>query len=139
MISFFLSLLSLDNKYYLGFPGGKELACQWRRPKTRIGSLGEEDPLEEVMTTYSSCLENPLDRGTWWATVHRIAQSRTWLKWLSTQAQKVLSTLYSRNQAEGKSIKPLVYMEDLLQIQNSTRHFVERYRIMVWSLPSGCL
>ena len=24
-----------------------------------------------------SCLENPIDRGTWWATVHRVAQSRT--------------------------------------------------------------
>ena len=24
-----------------------------------------------------SCLENPMDRGAWWATVHRIAKSRT--------------------------------------------------------------
>ena len=31
-----------------------------------------------------SCLENPMDRGAWWATVHRVAKSRTWLKWLST-------------------------------------------------------
>ena len=33
-----------------------------------------------------SCLENPMDRGAWWATVHRIAQSWTWLKRLSTHA-----------------------------------------------------
>ena len=26
-----------------------------------------------------SCLENPIDRGAWWATVHRVAKSRTWL------------------------------------------------------------
>ena len=26
-----------------------------------------------------SCLENPIDRGTWWATVHRVAKSRTQL------------------------------------------------------------
>ena len=27
-----------------------------------------------------SCLENPLDRGAWWATVHRVSQSQTgWL------------------------------------------------------------
>ena len=32
------------------------------------------------------CLENPMDRGAWWATVHRVAKSRTWLKWLSTHA-----------------------------------------------------
>ena len=27
-----------------------------------------------------SCLENPLDRGAWWATVHRVAKSWTQLK-----------------------------------------------------------
>ena len=26
-----------------------------------------------------SCLENPMDRGAWWATVHRVAKSRTGL------------------------------------------------------------
>ena len=30
-----------------------------------------------------SCLENPMDRGAWLATVHRIAKSRTGLKQLS--------------------------------------------------------
>ena len=24
-----------------------------------------------------SCLENPMDRGTWWATVHKVAKSQT--------------------------------------------------------------
>ena len=32
-----------------------------------------------------SCLENPMDRGAWWATVHRMAKSQTQLKQLSTQ------------------------------------------------------
>ena len=27
-----------------------------------------------------SCLENPVDRGTWQATVHGVAKSRTWLR-----------------------------------------------------------
>ena len=30
-----------------------------------------------------SCLENPRDRGACWAAVYGVAQSRTWLKWLS--------------------------------------------------------
>ena len=30
-----------------------------------------------------SCLENPMDRGAWWATVLWVAKSRTWLKQLS--------------------------------------------------------
>ena len=27
-----------------------------------------------------SCLENPIDRGAWWATVHRVAKGLTRLK-----------------------------------------------------------
>ena len=30
-----------------------------------------------------SCMENPMDRGVWWATAHRILQSGTQLKQLS--------------------------------------------------------
>ena len=33
-----------------------------------------------------SCLENPIDRGTWWATVHGVAKSLTRLERLSTHA-----------------------------------------------------
>ena len=27
-----------------------------------------------------SCLENPMDRGAWWVTVHRLAKNQTHLK-----------------------------------------------------------
>ena len=33
-----------------------------------------------------SCLENPVVRGTWRATVHRVTKSWTRLKWLSTHS-----------------------------------------------------
>ena len=33
-----------------------------------------------------SCLENPRDRGAWWAAVHGVAQSRTRLKRLSSSS-----------------------------------------------------
>ena len=29
-----------------------------------------------------SCLENPMDRGAWWATVHGVAEDQTRLQWL---------------------------------------------------------
>ena len=35
-----------------------------------------------------SCLDNPMDRGAWLAIVHRVAQSQTQQKRLSTHAQK---------------------------------------------------
>ena len=33
-----------------------------------------------------ACLENAMDRGAWWATVHGVSRSPTWPKWLSAQA-----------------------------------------------------
>ena len=33
-----------------------------------------------------SCLENPMERGAWQTTVHRVAKSCPWLNWFSTQA-----------------------------------------------------
>ena len=32
------------------------------------------------------CLENPRDGGAWWAAVYGVAQSQTWLKWLSSSS-----------------------------------------------------
>ena len=42
----------------------------------QIQSLGREDPLEYTngnLLQYS-CLENSMNRGAWWATVHAIAK-----------------------------------------------------------------
>ena len=55
----------------------KEPACQYRRHSSMPGSGrspggGHDYPLQ------SSCPENPMDRGAWWATVHRVAKSQTW-------------------------------------------------------------
>ena len=45
--------------------------------ETHVRSLGQEASLEKRMATHSSILENPMDRGAWWATVHRVTKSRT--------------------------------------------------------------
>ena len=60
-----------------GFPGvsdSKESACKVGDPGSISGSgrspgEGNGNPLQY------SCLENPMDRGAWWATVHRVAES----------------------------------------------------------------
>ena len=36
-----------------------------------------------------SCLENPRDRGAWSAAIYRVAQSRTWLKRLSSSSNRL--------------------------------------------------
>ena len=53
--------------------------------ETQVWSLGSEYPLEEGMAPYSSILARrmPMDKGAWWATVHGVAKSQTWLKRLT--------------------------------------------------------
>ena len=64
-----------------GFPGGydgKESACN----AGDLGSIpGLEDPLEKGRATHSSISAWKILRteGTWWATVHRVTNSRTQL------------------------------------------------------------
>ena len=49
--------------------------------ETRVPSLGLEEPLEKGMATQPqySCLENPVNKGAWWTTVHGVAKSQTQL------------------------------------------------------------
>ena len=51
-----------------------------------VRSLGRKDPPGRGNLLQYSCLENPTDRGAWWAAVHRVAQSQTKLKQLSMHA-----------------------------------------------------
>ena len=48
---------------------------------------GHGNPLQD------SCLENSMDRGAWWALVHRVAQSQTRLKRLCTHTHKAPESL----------------------------------------------
>ena len=49
--------------------------------ETWVWFLGQEDPVGEEMATNSSILvwKIPLDREAWWATVHGVGKTRTWL------------------------------------------------------------
>ena len=51
----------------------KNLPAIW---ETKVISLGREDSLEKEILQYS-CLESPMDRGAWRATVHRVTKSQT--------------------------------------------------------------
>ena len=58
----------------------KSLPANARDVRDSGSTLGRENPLEEEMATHPlqySCLENPMDRGAWRATVHRVAKSKT--------------------------------------------------------------
>ena len=64
--------------YYYGFPGvsdGKESACSAEDPGSILG-LGRSPAEGNGNSLQYSCLENLMDRGVWWATVHRAAKIR---------------------------------------------------------------
>ena len=73
-----------------GFPSGtsgKEHTCQCRRRDMGlIPGSGRSPGGEHGNPLQYSCLKNLMDRGTWWATIHRVTKSRTRLKQLSTHA-----------------------------------------------------
>ena len=63
------------------FPGGsdgKESACNAGDLGSISGS-GRSPGRGNGNTLRYSCLENPMDGGAWWATVHGVAKSQTWL------------------------------------------------------------
>ena len=62
-------------------PGGSEVkgsACNVEDLGLIPGS-GRSPGEGNVNPLQYSCLENPMDGGAWWATVHRVAKSRTQL------------------------------------------------------------
>ena len=66
----------------MGFPGGPD----GKAPVCNVGDLGSipglgRSPGEGNGTTIQyPCLENPMDGGAWWATVHGVAKSWTRLR-----------------------------------------------------------
>ena len=64
--------MCLVNVGFLGGSDSKASACNLGHPNSSPGlgrspGEGNDNPLQH------SCLENSMDRGAWWATVHRVA------------------------------------------------------------------
>ena len=56
-----------------------------------------------------SCLENPRDRGAWWAAVYGVAQSRTQMKWLSSSSR-------NKRKSWGQNAEFLIPSSKLFQL-----------------------
>ena len=75
-----IAIIKNDETWHLGgVPGGsdtKESACNEGDPGSVPGS-GRYPEEGNGYPGQFSCLKNPMDRGTWRATVHRVAKSWT--------------------------------------------------------------
>ena len=63
-----------------------------------------------------SCLENPRDRGAWWAAVYGVAQNRTWLKWLSRSSRTNFNTI------QRKTTESSLYNEYAKMSNTQSKH-----------------
>ena len=63
----------------MGFPGGSEVKVSASNAGDPglIPGLGRSPGEGRGNLLQYSCLENPMDGGAWWATVHGVAKSQT--------------------------------------------------------------
>ena len=88
-----------------------------------------------------SCLENPVDRGAYWAAVHRAAQSRTWLMRLSSSSgSEILTSVHPTWNFKVTTKKKMVFLshqigKDVLKVTtpNIIKHFHALMRTTNWS------
>ena len=66
-----------------GFPGSSAVNAE---DLGLIPELGRSPGGGHGNLLWYSCLENPMDRRAWWATVHGVTKSQMLMKWLSMQA-----------------------------------------------------
>ena len=70
-------IVRIINKYKSGFPGGTLANVGDTKGKGSIPGFGRSPGEGNGNPLQYSCLENPMDRGAWRATVHGLTKSRT--------------------------------------------------------------
>ena len=63
-----------------------------------------------------SCLENPRAGEAWWAAVYGVAQSRTWLKWLSSSSSRKWSQVMRLPTVEPQVVLGLVLASQCVEL-----------------------
>ena len=87
-----------------------------------------------------SCLEDVMDRGTWWATVHGFAKSWTWLSDLTFNFNFYVGhSFYSKEQASFNFMAPVTICSDFGAQDNKICHCFHCFPIYLpWSDGTGC-
>ena len=114
----------MDPSLYIGWginrsAIGKHRMSLWKMMRSRafIGE-GNGTPLQY------SCLENPMDGGAWWAAVYGVAQSRTWLKRLSSSR---ITSVWKRNTDTWKQVSLFFFFCCCVMTSSSNKHCIPFY------------
>ena len=137
----FVMLSFITRNIYLGLPWRSTnwdsvLSLQGAQIWSLVGiEEGDGTPLQ------CPCLENPRDGGAWWAAVCGVAQSRTWLKRLSSRSRR------TRPSPVAQTVKGLPAMretrvhslgrEDLLEKEMATHSSILAWKIPWTEKPGG--
>ena len=111
---------------------GKKSACKAEAGRV-VGSLpgsGRSPGGGHGNPTQYSCLENPHGQRSLKATVHRVSQSQTWLKWLST-AQHMLLYVLCVHAKSFQLCLTLCHPVDC-SLLGSSAHGILQARILEW-------
>ena len=117
---------------------GKESACQCRRYETQVWSLGQEDPLEEEMTTHSSILAWRIPRTEEPCWLQSAGSQRIGHEWRDFACMHVTDNLDSSSpiiligvqQAMRETRVRSLGWEDPLEMETATRS-----GILAWKIP----
>ena len=93
------ALLKVEKLSFSGGTSGKNPPANTGdfRDSVSVPGLGRSPGEGHGNPLQYSCLENPMDRGAWKATVHKVAKSRTQLKRLSTHITFTHPRIISRD------------------------------------------
>ena len=105
--------------WHFGFPGGSDGKASARKAgdpcsipgSGRSSGEGYGNPLQY------SCLENSMDGGAWWATVHRVANSRM-------QLSDFTFTFFVSNPATRRGC--VMHLDS----------YTDSHRLVIWALPT---
>ena len=125
--------LTGDTTGPMNFPGAQLVKNPPPTQETWVPSLSREHLLEKEMATYSRILawEDPMGRGAWWPTVHRVAKTQTQLsdytttttigprRWCSIRASKEKFQLYTVSLTYGQNHhSPKMCLSENVQISS---------------------
>ena len=123
---------------FLDGASGKEPACQVGdiRDAGSIPAFRRSPGEGNGYPLQYSCLDNPMDRGAWRATIHVISNSWTWLKLRRTHVHKIDLPICGNQSLSVFTIEVSLQKAKIESIVKSIHFFNNQGGLCIWTLRS---